>query len=176
MPKVLANIKILQICDVNRDLLDRSVAALEKKLPDIRINPVESAQKAIENADVVVTATSKLTRPIFSRQWIQPGALILPVHTRGWDKDTPHTMDKFVVDFWDQFKNAQEQKGGYYPSLPKLYAELGEIVAGKKPGREDETECIMDHNYGMAIHDVAMASTIFRRAKEKGLGDVLPLM
>jgi ornithine cyclodeaminase/alanine dehydrogenase-like protein (mu-crystallin family) len=176
MPKVLANMKILQICDVNRDMLDRSATALEEKLPGIRINPVESAQKAIENADVVVTATSKLTRPIFSRQWIQPGALVLPVHTRGWDKDTPHTMDKFVVDFWDQFKNAQEQEGGYYPSLPDLYAELGEIVAGKKPGREDETECIMDHNYGMAIHDVAMASTIFSRAKEKGLGVVLPLM
>ena len=85
-------------------------------------------------------------------------------------------MDKFIVDFWDQFKNAQEQADGYYPFLPKPYAELGEIVAGKKPGRENDTECIMDHNYGMAIHDVAMANAIFSRAKEKGLGVVLPLM
>lgn len=176
MPNVLANMKTLQICDVNRSMLDRSTAVLKEKLPDMEIIPVDTAQNVIQNADVVITATSKLTRPIFSRQWVKPGALILPVHTRGWDKDTPHHMDKFIVDFWDQFKNAQEQEGGYYPSLPDLYAELGEIVVGKKPGRENDSECIMDHNYGMAIHDVAMARAILKRAKQKGLGVVLPLM
>jgi ornithine cyclodeaminase/alanine dehydrogenase len=174
MPEVLTDMQALQICDLNRDQLDRSIAVLEEKSAGLEIIPVDTAQKAIQNADVVITATSKLTRPIFSKQWIKPGALILPVHSGGWDKDTPHHMDKFVVDFWDQFKKAQE--GGYYPSLPDLYAELGEIVVGNKPGREHDSECIMDHNYGMAIHDVAMASVIIKRAKQKGLGVTLPLM
>jgi ornithine cyclodeaminase/alanine dehydrogenase-like protein (mu-crystallin family) len=57
-----------------------------------------------------------------------------------------------------------------------LYAELGEIVLGKKPGREDDRERIIDFNYGLAVEDVAMAKEIFVRAKERGWGTVLPLM
>jgi len=136
------------------------------------VEAADSAKSVIVEADVIVTATGKITKPIFKSNWIRKGALILPVHTRGWEKDTPGKVDKFIVDHWDQFRRAQEREGGYYESLPGLYAELGEIVAGKKPGRENASECIIDHNYGMAIHDVALAKEIFRRAIEKGLGTI----
>lgn len=175
MMEVLPGLKSIKMFDVNTEILNRCIAALDK-YEGFQVMPVGSAQQAIQHADVVVTATSKLTRPIFKHQWIQPGALILPVHTRGWDRATPGQMDKFIVDFWEQFQKAQETEGGYYKSLPPLYAELGEIVAGKKPGRENDLERIMDHNYGMAIHDVALADAIFSRSKEKRIGTLLPLM
>ena len=76
LPNVLVNMKVLQIYDVNCDILDRSAAALKEKLAGIKINPMDSAQKVIQNADVVVTATSKLTQPIFSKHWIRQGGLI----------------------------------------------------------------------------------------------------
>ena len=175
MMEVLPGLQCIKIFDVDKNALNRCAAALEQQ-GCVQVVPVDSALRAIRHSDVVITATSKLTGPIFKHQWVKEGALVLPVHSRGWDRNTPHQMDKFIVDFWDQFKKAQETEKRYYRSLPPLYAELGEIVAGKKPGRESDMERIMDHNYGMAIHDVAMADTIFKRAKTMGLGTVLPLM
>ena len=66
--------------------------------------------------------------------------------------------------------------GGFDGPLPNRYFELGEIVAGKKPGRRNEEERIIDFNYGLAIEDVAMAMEIYTRAKAQGVGTVLPLM
>jgi len=176
MAEVLGGMQVLNLFDVNRDILDRCIGALKNKITGIDIVAVDSAQRAIERADVIITATSKLTEPVFSKEWIQPGALVLPVHTGGWDRDTPHHVDKFIVDYWEQFSNVQQKKGAYYPSLPPLYAELGDIVVGHKPGRENQQERIMDHNYGLALHDLAMAKAIYERARKKKLGTELPLM
>lgn len=175
LKEVLPQIGILKIFDINDGVLQQFVTTMSNRLPFI-VEKADSAKSVIQEADVVVTATGKLTKPIFKRKWVREGALILPVHTRGWEKDTPGRVDKFIVDDWDQFRQAQKKEGGYYESLPGLYAELGQIVAGLKPGRESADECIIDHNYGMAIQDVALAKEIYLRATEKGVGTVLPLM
>jgi ornithine cyclodeaminase/alanine dehydrogenase len=175
LKEVLPKIAILKIFDIDDGALAQFVAAMHKKLP-FRVEKADSAKGAIQEADVIVTATAKLTQPIFKKKWVRAGALILPVHTGGWEKDTPGRVDKFVVDDWDQFKLAQAKASGYYKSLPALYAELGQIVAGLKPGRESADECIIDHNYGLAIQDVALAQAIYLRAIDEGMGTVLPLM
>ena len=175
LKEVLPKIKILKVFDLNDEILHHYVTTMSETLP-FGVEAADSAKSVIVEADVIVTATGKITKPIFKSNWIRKGALILPVHTRGWERDTPGKVDKFIVDHWDQFRRAQEREDGYYESLPELYAELGEIVAGNKPGRENALECIIDHNYGMAIHDVALAKEIFRRAIEKGLGTILPLV
>jgi ornithine cyclodeaminase/alanine dehydrogenase len=175
LKEVLPQLRLLKAFDIKEEILQQFVTSMRKALP-FDVEKADSAKSAIKNADVIVTATGKLVKPIFRWRWVRPGALILPVHSRGWETDTPARVDKFVVDHWDQFRKAQETEGGYYESLPGLYAELGEIVAGNKPGRENEVECIIDHNYGMAIQDVALAKEIFQRAAEKELGTVLPLM
>ena len=100
---------------------------------------------------------------------------MLPIHSSGWEKDTPFALEKFVVDDWAQFSKVQLGDKGYYGRLPDPDAELGEIVAGRKPGRENDAQRILNHNYGMAIHDVLMARDVGSRAKQKGLGVVLPL-
>ncbi|MBN1853596.1 MAG: hypothetical protein JW829_12765 [Pirellulales bacterium] len=141
--------------------------------------PVElqdSAREVIRDSDVVVTCTGKLHEPIYKNEWVKPGALVLPIHSSGWEKDTPFVLDKFVVDDWAQFSKAQLGEHGYYGRLPNPDAELGEIVSHKKTGRTDSTQRILNHNYGMAIHDVLMAREILARARLKGLGVVLPLM
>ena len=101
---------------------------------------------------------------------------MLPVHTRGWEKSMLSKADKFIVDDWDQFNNALGGSDGYYAPLPDLYAELGEIVVGQKPGRENPAERIVNLNFGMAIHDVLMATQVLERAREKGIGMMLPLL
>jgi ornithine cyclodeaminase/alanine dehydrogenase-like protein (mu-crystallin family) len=85
-------------------------------------------------------------------------------------------MDKFVVDDWGQFSHLYDGEGGYYAPLPTLYAELGEIVTGKKPGRESTAERIINFNLGMAILDIAVGNEILERARRSNLGRALPLM
>ena len=87
-----------------------------------------------------------------------------------------HRVDKFVADDWAQLQEAHRTVGGFYGPLPELHAELGEIIIGKEPGREDASERIIDFNYGLAIEDVAMATEILAGARAKDLGTTLTLM
>jgi ornithine cyclodeaminase/alanine dehydrogenase-like protein (mu-crystallin family) len=84
-------------------------------------------------------------------------------------------VDKFVCDTWTRI--AQKANEGLFPKgLPKLHAEVGEIVAGLKPGRERSDERIMVMNTGMAIEDVAVGKLVYERAIERCVGTVLPFL
>ena len=64
---------------------------------------------------------------------------------------------------------------GYFQSIPPIYADLGELVTGKKPGRGNSQERIMACNLGLAIDDMATAPIVYRRAIENKIGTWLPL-
>ncbi len=84
-----------------------------------------------------------------------------------------HSMDKFCTDDKDQL--TYYKKLGYFSSTPRIYADLGEVVSGKKPGRENPKERIMSMNLGLAIEDMATAILIYKKAKKAGVGTKLPL-
>jgi ornithine cyclodeaminase/alanine dehydrogenase-like protein (mu-crystallin family) len=67
------------------------------------------------------------------------------------------------------------KRTGYFNQLPKVYAELGDIVAGQKVGRKNANERIMSMNLGLAIEDIATAKLVFERATQAGVGVRLPL-
>lgn len=173
--EVLPGIRVARVFDIRREALEGYVRSMNETLP-FRVEAGESPRDVIQGADVIITATAKLERPVFKEAWVNPGALILPIHHRGWENETLHSVDKFITDDWQQLRQAHEEVGGFYGPLPELYAELGEIVIGRKAGREDDTERIIDFNYGLAVEDVGLAQEIFIRARKKGLGTVLPLM
>jgi ornithine cyclodeaminase/alanine dehydrogenase-like protein (mu-crystallin family) len=64
---------------------------------------------------------------------------------------------------------------GYFQTTPAPYADLGEIVAGVKPGRQNPNEKTMAINLGLAMDDMAVAPEIYRRAKSMGIGTMLTL-
>ena len=171
----LPSIETVRVFDINSLTIEGFVSALSTVL-GLKIEIGKSAKEVIEGAQIVVTATGRLDKPIFKENWVSEGALILPVHHRGWENQTLHKVDKFVTDDWRQLNQAHRDVGGFDGPLPNLHVELGEIIAGKKPGRRNEKERIIDFNYGLAIEDVAMAMEIYTRAKAQGLGTVLPLM
>jgi len=171
----LPSLENVRVFDINSRTSEGFVAALAGEL-QLQFEIGQSPQEVIEGADIIVTATGRLDQPIFKEQWIAPGALVLPVHHRGWENRTLHKVDKFITDDWQQLKLAHEKVGGFDGPLPERHTELGQIITGQKPGRENETERIIDFNYGLAIEDVAMAAEIYIRAKAKGLGQILPLM
>jgi ornithine cyclodeaminase/alanine dehydrogenase-like protein (mu-crystallin family) len=90
-----------------------------------------------------------------------------------WTGETLAQMDRISTDDHAQFQYYKSV--GYFQQTPAPYADLGELVAGLKPGRKDEKERTLAINLGLAMDDMAVAPTIVQRAKEKGLGVWLPL-
>jgi ornithine cyclodeaminase len=85
--------------------------------------------------------------------------------------------DKFVVDSWEHCKNKsdlQRMLKEKFLSKKDLYAELPEILAGKKPGRQSDRERIFIRAIGLVNQDIAMANWIYQRALEMGVGARLP--
>ena len=172
---VLPLIKTIKIYDK----WDPSVQSFVKEIGAIfgdavKIEVTKSPEEAITGGDVIVTATGKLLEPVFSDKWVKPGALVLPVHTAGWNIDVMAKMDKVISDDWAQL--ASHARPIYSPFPEHPYAELGEIVAGKKPGRQNAQERIINFNMGLAIHDIIVGSRVFEIAKAKGLGTTLELI
>ncbi|MFC1614882.1 ornithine cyclodeaminase family protein [Gemmatimonadota bacterium] len=166
------SLSLLKVFDNYQPSLNSFEAEINKKCPGLKIEVCPSAEAAIRGAQLVVTATGKLLEPVFLHEWVEPGAMVLPVHTFGWEPSTPVAMDRFVVDDRGQFS---EYSQGWYHSLPKKQpTETGEIVVGFAPGRLDHEERIINFNTGLAVHDILMAKSILERAEEKGIGTLLP--
>ena len=174
LKEVLPDIKLVKVFDHDANVLDKYVSDM-REYCSFNIEPVKSAQAVISESDIALTATGMLEDHVFMESWIQPGSLILPIHSRGWDPKALHKVDKFVVDDFDQINDHLGQPGGHYFPMPESYTELGEVVTGQKPGRERAEDRILDINYGLAIHDIAMSSEIVLMAKEKGFGTTLTL-
>jgi ornithine cyclodeaminase len=147
------------------EILGKSVAA------------VADVEAAVAGADIVIDA-SRLSeeRTILENRWLEPGALVMPYGAvRSTDPELPLIAGKFVVDDWRQA--AGSEHGQYYTLIrdgqltrDHVYAEIGEIVAGAKPGRERDDELIVFWHRGFAISDIAVGSLALRRAQELGLG------
>jgi ornithine cyclodeaminase/alanine dehydrogenase-like protein (mu-crystallin family) len=90
-----------------------------------------------------------------------------------WHPDAMREAAKFCTDDTTQFLHYKEV--GYFQDTPPLHADLGELIVGKKSGRETPEERTMTANLGLALDDMAVAPLLYRRASEKGIGTWLPL-
>lgn len=82
--------------------------------------------------------------------------------------------EKWTTDHLGQYTYYKEVMG-FFQNCPPVYAELGELVTGKKPGRETAEERTFAANLGLAVDDMAVAPLVYHRAMEKGIGTRLPL-
>jgi len=145
------------------------------------VSVVASVREAVEGADIVVEATRLVApEPILHTAWLTSCTFAVPYGTMSAvDLDLVPWAAKVVVDDWEQCK-----PGGRFGALREhvdrglltresLHAELGEIVAGRRPGRERPDERIVFWHRGLASCDVAVAALLVRRAEEEGVGSVL---
>ncbi|MEA1965617.1 MAG: ornithine cyclodeaminase family protein, partial [Candidatus Aerophobetes bacterium] len=163
------------------DILEEAMDSLIRELQPVteaKILKAESPEALVKSCEVVASATAILSRPDpqIRDSWIGKGQTILICDLDSfWELDTMNRADKFIFDSKEEHINLKNS--GYYPDgLPdKIYAELGEIVAGLKPGREEKGELIVVNNIGMAIEDVALGKAVLDIALEKEVGRKLPL-
>jgi ornithine cyclodeaminase len=147
----------------------------------IDVHAVGGREECVRGADVVVEAT-RLTQPepLLHTDWIAPGALVVPYGTvSAVELDLTDVMDKVVVDDWGQAQagplgalRAHVDSGRL--SAATLHAELGEIVCGAKPGRENDAERILLWHRGLSTTDIALGQALLQRARELGVGTRLP--
>jgi ornithine cyclodeaminase/alanine dehydrogenase-like protein (mu-crystallin family) len=93
------------------------------------------------------------------------------------ESDVYKKSDKFVVDSWLHCKNKSDMQRllkENFLSEKDLYAELPELLSGKKPGRESAKERIFIRAIGLVNQDIAMANAIYQSALDKGIGTRLP--
>jgi ornithine cyclodeaminase/alanine dehydrogenase len=174
LPRVLPALEEARVFDARPDVA-REVAAAGRD--GLSVRAVDTVEEVVRGADVVVSATAILFEPdpLVRHEWVKEGALILPVDFDSvWEWETLSGADKFVVDSIEEMEYFRTV--GYLPhGLPPVHAEIGEVVAGVRPGRERDDELIIDMNIGMGIEDVVVARALYDHAVERGVGRLLPL-
>jgi ornithine cyclodeaminase len=134
----------------------------------------------VAGADIVVEASRlRAPEPLLQTAWIKPGAFIVPYGTMSAvELSLTDIMSKVVVDDWGQCK------GGQFGSLrahveagklsaQTLHAEMGQIVAGLKAGREREDETILFWHRGLSLSDIALGFAMLGKAQRLGIGQRL---
>lgn len=167
------------VYDVVRERAEAYVAEMRGFGPiptDLRI--ASSPEEAVREADVICTATTSST-PVFNGEDLKPGVHINAIGSftpqmQEVDEITIRRANKIVVD---SRSACMAEAGDLIIPISKgiisekdIYAELGEIAAGLKPGRERDDEITYFKSVGNAVQDVSVAKRVLEKAREMGLG------
>lgn len=143
--------------------------------PGLKVRPAESPRQAVEGADVVVLVTSAAT-PVIEDGWIADGTHVIGVGAcRPNQREMPAALmarARVIVDSRDA---AMKEAGDILlahadGARVAISAELGEICAGRAPGREDAAGVTIFKSLGLAVEDVVAAHLVLQRARAAGLG------
>lgn len=168
-------IKRVYAYDIRSDVQTVYAKEMSDKL-GLEIVGVLDPRQAVVESDLVVTSGPilKHPKPTIEKGWMKPGSFASAVDFDSYFTGTAMgQMDRISTDDHAQFQYYKSV--GYFQQTPDPYADLGELVAGLKPGRKDEKERTLAINLGLAMDDMAVAPEIYRRAMEKGLGTTLSL-
>ena len=137
-------------------------------------------RSCLEAADIMVEASRlEQPEPLFETAWVKPGALVVPYGTMSAvELSLTEIMDKVVVDDWGQCKGGQFGALRAHVETGKLseatlHAELCQIVAGARPGREHDEETILFWHRGLSLSDIALGAAMLDKAQRLGIGQRL---
>lgn len=170
------NIQSAKVYDLVRSRRVGYAQRMSKEL-GIEVVPASTAQSAVKDADIIVTATTS-QQPVVKAEWIQEGTHINSIgapssDARELDDDTIRRA-RIVVDSKEA---ALKETGDLVIPISRgiisaadIYAELGEIVTGRKTGRTRSDQITVFKSVGLAVEDVAVAQRAYDKASKIGLG------
>jgi ornithine cyclodeaminase/alanine dehydrogenase len=149
----------------------------------IEVEAVDHARKAVIGSDIVVTATPS-KKAIVMDEWIDKGMHIncIGADEPGKQELDPKIMrrvDKIVVDSLSQCKEMGEIQHALAQGIIKesdVHAEIGEVLAGKKKGRERDDEITLFDATGLAAQDIAAANVVYNLAKKRKIGKTVKFL
>ncbi len=158
---------------------DAFAARLERDLGK-KIVATDDWESCVRGADIIVEASRlEKPQPLLKTAWIGKGACVIPYGTMSAvELDLTDIMDKMVMDDWGQasagpFGALRAHVDSGRLSKDTLYAELGQIVAGSKPGREHDDETTLFWHRGLSLSDIALGAAMLNKAKSLGIGQTL---
>jgi ornithine cyclodeaminase len=169
-------IKRARVVSLNPDHPKQLAEEMRTILP-FPVEPFESVQAALKDADIVLTATSA-RQPVIKREWISAGAHVNGIGTyspqaREIDSATMAASRIFV----DRRESAINESGDYVLAAEEgligpdsIVAELGEVLLGEKQGRTSDDEITLFKSLGLAIEDMACAEYLFDKAQRENIG------
>jgi len=178
LKEVVKKIADVRVFDILPDKAKAWAGEMGQKL-NLPVRAVDSAQEAVEGSDVVVGCTTvSADQRYVQPEWIKKGSLYSNISDNDATFETILQSDKVVVDGPRQFTipvvMGLMAKEGLI-SFEQVHGTIGEIINGKKPGREDDKEKMFYSCLGLGVHDIYNARRIYDDAKRKGLGVGLTL-
>jgi ornithine cyclodeaminase/alanine dehydrogenase len=161
--------------DIYRDAREAYAREMSAQL-GLEVIPVPDPKSAVARSDLVVTAGPILRKPHATIQpgWLGEGCFASLVDFDSyWHPNALREVDKFCTDDVTQLEHYRAI--GYFQHIPAVHADLGELVTGRRPGRETPQERTIACNLGLALDDIATAQLIYNRALAQGVGTWLPL-
>ena len=168
------------------DIKPKAITAFKQEMSQrfsVDIIPANSVQEAAEGADIICMLTTA-AKPIILEPWVPAGCFVTAI--MGFYDTDPmlsRKADKWVLGHTlsDTHLFIEDTAGigeGLTMPLAKedIYGDMGEIVTGAKPGRQNDQERIVYTHAGMGIHDLAVAKIAYTRAKKQGIGTKIRLV
>jgi ornithine cyclodeaminase/alanine dehydrogenase-like protein (mu-crystallin family) len=143
------------------------------------VRAVQTIDEALTDADIALTVTTAHD-PLMLARHVKPGALTVQLAGHECEFAVIHQCNKVVTDDWEVVKH----RGIMTPAImhqrgllrdEDIYATLGELILGRKIGRESDQERIHFSHMGMGVGDIALAWAVYETARERNLGIKLPL-
>lgn len=167
------SIRKVYVYDVYFDRAE-ALAKEAKEKYGLDAEAVKEPSESCKKSDIIVTVTIA-SEPIVQAEWIKPGTLMMNMADYEFTYDCVRLADKIVVDTWENIKHRKISTVAlmYHDGLigdEDITAQLGEIINGKKPGRESEKEIIYFNAVGMGIEDIAIVTRAYKKALSRGIG------
>ena len=165
-------LKEVRIFDINEKAVEAYREEMTAEL-GLNILPKKSYQDVVDGADIVCTVTIG-DEPMVRQKWLRKGSLVISAGSyQELEPEVVLSADKIVVDHWGQASHRGElaklvETGKL--GEKDIHAEIGEILVGKKKGRERDDETILAVPIGLGSLDIGCAFEVYRKAKEKGVG------
>lgn len=151
-PEVMHHVLLMRYKDQAELFIERF-----KGYTNVTFSICDDARELIAHADVIVSCITEAQGLLCDDDSLyKEGCLVVPVHTRGF-QNCDLFFDKVYAD------DTAHVCGFKYFDRFKQFAEIQDVIAGKKPGRESDTERILSYNIGLGLHDVVYASKIYER-------------
>ena len=175
--RVLPRLSEVRCRDILPAATRRYIDEMSRLFPQLQFKAVDSERQMIAEADVVVTAVPivKHPRPTLDADMLKPGSLAVSLdYDSAWSSAAMRQC-RFFSDDIEQLLETKRH-GAYFAGIPeRIHADLGELAAGLKSGREGSSERYFSMNMGIAVDDLVTARLVHQQAVRKGIGVKLPL-
>jgi ornithine cyclodeaminase/alanine dehydrogenase-like protein (mu-crystallin family) len=176
--ETLPKLREARCLDLHPAATEAFIREMSARFGRLKFTPCKTAPEMARDADVIVSAIPIVTKPQppLDAEILKSGGLAVSLdYDSAWTSAAMKQCGKFVTDDIGQLLSTREH-GVYFSGIPeKIHADLGQLAAGLRKGRESATERIFSMNMGIAVDDMVTAKALYQKALACKAGVRLPL-